>query len=233
MVPSFAFYRVYVRIAHFRLTLSVLRHRANNPLPTEHAKTGGYGRVHFLRLGDREVCLKSIPMRPSETPQKTFEGVVKEFTILKICSAMGCAPRLERCLGFDIVVYDDCLQYAMERGRPFAEMTSEHRAGLCSRLRLMHDFGIVHIDVKPENVVWSESHQRAVFIDFGFSEIIREPRGQKTRSIFKGTPNYASPPMLILMTEHVGYIDLYYNDAYAINFITRLIQPKSFGKLDN
>lgn len=134
---------------------------------------------------------------------------------------MGCAPRLEGSLGFDIVAYDDCLQYAMERGRPFAEMTPEHRAGLRSRLRLMHDFGIVHIDVKPENVVWSESLQRAVFIDFGFSEVIREPRGLKSRCCFKGTPNYASPPMLTLMTEHVGHIDLYYNDAYALNLVMR------------
>jgi serine/threonine protein kinase len=222
-VPSFAFYRVRVRIGHFRLTLSVLRHRAHSPLLPDHAKAGGYGRVHFFRLAEREVCLKSIPLRPSETPQKTFEKAVKEYSILKICAAMGCAPRLEGCLGFDVVVYDDCLQYAMERGRPFAEMTPELRAGLRQRLRLMHDFGIVHTDVKPENVVWSESRQCAVFIDFGFSEAIREPRGQKTRSIFKGTPNYASPPMLALMTEHVGHIDLYYNDAYALNLIVSQI----------
>jgi serine/threonine protein kinase len=72
-------------------------------------------------------------------------------------------------------------------------------------------------------VVWSEHNQRAVFIDFGFSEVIREPLGFKTLSIFKGTPNYASPPMLALMTEHIGHVDLYYNDAYALDLIIRSI----------
>jgi serine/threonine protein kinase len=65
--------------------------------------------------------------------------------------------------------------------------------GLRAQLRLMHEFRIVHLDVKPENVIWSEHQQRAVFIDFGFAEVIREDRGFKTQSAFKGTPNYASP----------------------------------------
>jgi serine/threonine protein kinase len=57
----------------------------------------------------------------------------------------------------------------------------------------MHEFKIVHLDIKPENIVWSEHYQKAVFIDFGFSDIIKEERGFKSLCTFKGTPNFASP----------------------------------------
>jgi hypothetical protein len=148
-VPSFAFYRLHVRLAHFKLTLSVLRHHAKNPLAAENGKPGGYASVYFVRLSNRKMCLKSLPF-PVETSRQTiFERAVREFSILKICAAMGCAPLLDGFLGFDIVVYDDCLQYVMERGKPFGDMSAEHRAGLRSRLQLMHDFRIVHLDIKP------------------------------------------------------------------------------------
>jgi serine/threonine protein kinase len=61
----------------------------------------------------------------------------------------------------------------MERGRAMSEMSRYNLKELLSQLRLLHEFHIVHLDVKPENVVWSENYKKAVFIDFGFSDIIQ------------------------------------------------------------
>lgn len=36
----------------------------------------------------------------------------------------------------------------------------------------MHSIGFIHLDIKPENIVFSENHQKHVFIDFGLSNLI-------------------------------------------------------------
>jgi serine/threonine protein kinase len=37
----------------------------------------------------------------------------------------------------------------------------------------MHSLNIIHGDVKLENIMWSEKYNKNVFIDFGFSKLIK------------------------------------------------------------
>ena len=78
----------------------------------------------------------------------------------------------------------------------------------------MHRFGVVHLDINPENIMWSPSKKKPVFIDFGFSDVVREECGFKTLTSFHGTPTYASREMLKLFSLEYkeGYVDLFYND---------------------
>ena len=46
----------------------------------------------------------------------------------------------------------------------------------------MHSLQIVHCDIKPANVMFSPSLKKFVFIDFGVSRILREKKGEKTRT---------------------------------------------------
>lgn len=39
-------------------------------------------------------------------------------------------------------------------------------------LAVLHKLSIVHQDIKPENIMYSPSFDRAIFIDFGLSRII-------------------------------------------------------------
>jgi serine/threonine protein kinase len=80
----------------------------------------------------------------------------------------------------------------------------------------MHHFHIIHYDIKPSNIVFSAKLGKAVFIDFGLSEIIKEERGFKTFCSFRGTPNYCTSEMISLMGKSYGDVDLYYNDAYGL-----------------
>jgi serine/threonine protein kinase len=54
----------------------------------------------------------------------------------------------------------------------------------------MHSYHIIHYDIKPENICFSKEYNKAVFIDFGFSEIIKELCGLKTYTNFRGSPNF-------------------------------------------
>jgi len=59
----------------------------------------------------------------------------------------------------------------------------------------MHKYHIIHGDIKPENICFSSSLNKFVFIDFGLSKIIVQNPGYKTFMKFCGTPNYCSPEM--------------------------------------
>jgi serine/threonine protein kinase len=62
-------------------------------------------------------------------------------------------------------------------------------------LLLLHSLRIVHMDIKPLNVMYSKSSLEWVFIDFGFSKTIKEEKGLKSLALFAGTLNYCSEEM--------------------------------------
>lgn len=85
-------------------------------------------------------------------------------------------------------------------------------------MAVLHGLGIVHCDIKPENVMLSPHFKKAVFVDFGLSKLIGEKRGEKSRTMFVGTINFCSDEMGNLAFQEVSKrIDLYYNDLHALS----------------
>ena len=116
--------------------------------------SGKYGIVYFSVLNDKNICIKSTNFN-SESFHQTFPKVIKEWCILKICSIINCCPRVDLYLGFDVIVYTDCIQYAMEQGQPIERMKPQYANILKEKLRTMHQLNIIHCDIKPENIVMS------------------------------------------------------------------------------
>ena len=84
-------------------------------------------------------------------------------------------------------------------------------------MRVMHHFGIIHFDIKPQNVMFSPAFCKTVFIDFGYAQIIREAPGYKSFTKFKGTPDYCCQDMKALMYKNqAGHVDCYYNDLNCL-----------------
>ena len=74
----------------------------------------------------------------------------------------------------------------------------------------MHSLHIIHGDIKPDNVMFSPSLKKFVFVDFGVSRIIEEEKGEKTFTDYFGTPKYSSEEMLLLsIMKKEGKVDLY------------------------
>ena len=64
--------------------------------------------------------------------------------------------------------------------------------GICNGLEILHQFGLVHRDVKPENVVITKDG-RVVLIDFNAS---RQCSKAEKDTVIMGTVGYASPEQM-------------------------------------
>jgi len=88
---------------------------------------------------------------------------------------------------------------------------------LKSALRKLHHFKIIHHDIKPENICFSHTFHKYVFIDFGLSKVIEEDIGEATLANFRGSLSYCSQEMFNTYLKNTAFmVDLYYNDAHCL-----------------
>ncbi|WP_216853356.1 Stk1 family PASTA domain-containing Ser/Thr kinase [Phytoactinopolyspora halotolerans] len=79
-----------------------------------------------------------------------------------------------------------------DRGRLDPELSLDVIEPVLSALRAAHQAGIVHRDVKPENVLIS-NEGRVKVADFGLARPVRGPSNTTTRGLLLGTVSYISP----------------------------------------
>lgn len=88
------------------------------------------------------------------------------------------------------LVEGECLQDLIARcGRMDEESALEVVAQVASALQLLHSRGLVHRDVKPANILWSEA-RGAVLIDLGFAVHVAQSATGETTA---GTAHYIAP----------------------------------------
>jgi hypothetical protein len=153
---------------------------------------------------------------------------LREFCLFKIAAALGVGPRLPRVFGFDLVVFSQCIEFSMERCLNYSQslihIGDPQLDQLKQRLGLLHAFGVVHLDIKPLNIMYSEAQRGFVLIDYGYSKTVREQIGRKSLIDFRGSISYCSPEMLGLYTSKEAKpqpVDLYYNDLHALQVSLR------------
>jgi serine/threonine protein kinase len=108
---------------------------------------------------------------------------------------------MELLQGEDLVPADD--KASMELGRLIGILRQ-----VCKGLHRAHDAGVVHRDVKPENIIISKIEGRAdhvKIVDFGISAMLAA--GERRIGI-AGTPQYMAPEQ-VLGEEFDGRLDVY------------------------
>jgi len=113
------------------------------------------------------------------------------------------------------------LRQKLDRGGPLApELALQIAAQTCSALSAAHQKGIVHRDIKPQNLLLAKNAdgcETVKVIDFGIAKV-REEAGlgftgmmTGTTGLFLGTPGYASPEQALGMrgSDLDGRTDLY------------------------
>ena len=93
---------------------------------------------------------------------------------------------------------DLAVEYSKQRGRPLPEADCvEWIAQVASALRSLHLLGVVHRDVKPDNIKIRVGDGAAILLDFGLTKKVEEAglygTVRQTGTGRLGTPGYAPP----------------------------------------
>ncbi|KAF8904595.1 hypothetical protein CPB85DRAFT_1437775 [Mucidula mucida] len=155
---------------------------------------GAYGKVRMgtHRLTSTRVALKQIPKAMSAALTREIHhhrqlhhpNITQMYEVIATESSVWIVTEL--CSGGEL------FDYLVEKGRLSEEETTIMFGQLCLAVAYLHGKGIVHRDLKLENVLLDE-RCRVKLGDFGFT---REFERGTLMETFCGTTGYASPEML-------------------------------------
>ena len=93
-----------------------------------------------------------------------------------------------------MLVFNNSIEFFMEECIALQSFSEKDERDLLKNLANLHHFKIMHLDINPQNVMFSPSLQKIEFIDYGYSKIIAEDIGFKIfmvfmelQSMFQGT----------------------------------------------
>jgi serine/threonine-protein kinase len=200
------------------------------PAPTEwghlHVREriglGAFGEVYraWDSKLDRDVALKLLPEHRSLPDGGA--AILEEGRLLarvhhrNVVSIYG-ADRIDDRVGLWMELIDgETLQQAIQRGRAFSPAdTIRIGIELASAVSAVHEAGLLHRDVKPQNIMLAQDG-RVVLMDFGTGHDARrgEPPG------LSGTPLYLAPELLAGRPPSVA-TDIYSVGVVLFYLLTR------------
>ena len=161
---------------------------------------GGMGIVYLARdlKLDRPVAIKTLPAHLAGSPD-VRERFLREARTAAHLSHPSIVPihRADEIAGqvFFVMGYvdgDSIAQRIQERGRPpFGETVGQLR-DVALALGYAHARGVVHRDVKAENILIERGTGRAVVTDFGIARLAESKQLTATGQVL-GTVHYMSP----------------------------------------
>jgi serine/threonine-protein kinase len=201
---------------------------------------GGMGAVYRawdIRL-NVAMALKQMVSQPNldaETRSQLRQQFQQEANLL----ARMDHPHLVRVTDFSME--DDSTYLVMQfiKGENLAESIRQHGAlsetevlnlgnQLLDALAYCHNQGVIHRDVKPQNVI-IRSDGQAVLVDFGLVKLW-DPRDPRTRTAMQGmgTPEYAPPEQYGAQRGHTdARSDIYSLGATLYHALTGCLPPSA------
>jgi serine/threonine protein kinase len=184
---------------------------------------GGMGAVYKARQPglDRLVALKILPLQPGSDP-----GFAERFNREARALARLSHPNIVAVYDFGqthglhyfIMEYVDGpnLRQIERANKLSTRQALQIIPQICEALQFAHDEGVVHRDVKPENVLLDKKG-RVKIADFGLAKILgREPRDPRLTGLkdVMGTPHYMAPEQV----EHPQEVD-HRADIYSLGVV--------------
>src|SRR6195256_4739970 len=161
---------------------------------------GGMGEVYRatdLTLG-QSVALKFLPEEASKNQRllERFHGEVRVARLVShpnVCRVYDIGE-VEGMpfISMEYVDGEDLASLLTRIGRLPSDKAIETARKLCAGLAAAHDRGVIHRDLKPQNIMMNKRGE-VVIMDFGLAAIADHLTGPEARN---GTPAYMSPEQL-------------------------------------
>jgi tRNA A-37 threonylcarbamoyl transferase component Bud32 len=161
---------------------------------------GGMGEVYRatdLTLG-QSVALKFLPEEASRNQRllERFHGEVRVARLVShpnVCRVYDIGE-VEGMpfISMEYVDGEDLASLLLRIGRLPADNALETARKLCAGLTAAHDRGVIHRDLKPQNIMINKRGE-VVIMDFGLAAITDQLSGAEVRN---GTPAYMAPEQL-------------------------------------
>src|SRR5437879_1889918 len=149
-------------------------------------------RIRFLREAETAARLSHPHIVPIHSVGEGPDGLV--YLVMAFVDGESVAGKLKR------------------RGRLAAEEARRIMLETSDALGAAHAFGIIHRDVKPDNILLEGSRGRVVVTDFGIAKALSSTTGSATLTatgVAIGTPHYMSPEQAAGDREIDGRSDIY------------------------
>jgi len=167
--------------------------------------SGGMGRVYLARdnLLEREVALKELRI-PEHLSEEEKREMRERFQLEARAAASLSHPHIVTV--HDIISSGDRYFIVMEylNGKTLGDILSERAFTqeellsiapmLCDALGYAHSHGVIHRDVKPDNIFALENGNVKI-TDFGIAKLVMV-KGVTQTGMIAGTPQYVAPEMV-------------------------------------
>src|SRR3989454_4576787 len=160
-------------------------------------------RIRFLREAETAARLSHPHIVPIHSVGEGPDGLV--YFVMAYVEGESLAGRLKR------------------RGRLPAEEARRVMIETADALGAAHAVGIIHRDVKPDNILLEGSRGRVVVTDFGIAKALSSTTGSATLTatgVAIGTPHYMSPEQAAGDREIDGRSDIYSLGVVSYQMVT-------------
>ncbi|MCC7062009.1 MAG: protein kinase [Planctomycetes bacterium] len=177
-------------------------------VPVRLIATGGMGEVYLARhreLGT-EVAIKLLPAMPLEAASAVRERFAREARL----TAKVQHPGVVKVLASDVagdrpylvleLVFGETLRQRLARGPMSIAEAARAAAATADVLAAAHAEGVLHRDIKPDNVMLSNDGSVRV-LDFGIARAMSDEAPLTRTGEILGTPEYMAPEQLLFGPE--------------------------------
>ena len=188
---------------------------------------GGMGAVYLARepFLDREVAVKVLPAElASGDARERFLREARTAArlshphIVPLHTFGQCGDLLFYVMGY---VDGEPLEARLQRmGRLPHDEARRIIDELSDALHYAHQMGVVHRDVKPDNVLIDRHTGRALLTDFGIAKQRAETATLTRTGMIVGTPHYMSPEQAAGVADIDGRSDIYALGVIAYRMLT-------------
>lgn len=202
---------------------------------------GGMGRVYearHLRIGGKRFAIKALHPEYTRNVEvlSRFQREAEAAAAVKSAHVMQVFDVLRTDDGRPFMVAEflsgrELADHIIDQGRMMVADAVRIARQICSGLEAAHAMGVVHRDMKPENVflLGDPSMPTAKILDFGISKHGDKPGTQLTKTgVIMGTPSFMAPEQA--RGEKVNHLV----DIYSVGAIlyTMLTGRRPFDKGD-